>query len=143
MQLYFAVECLYVASIALTKISMLLLYLRIFPERYLRIIFYSVLAFTSAWGIAVLFANIFACSPMSHFWTRWDGEHEGQCISAEQLLWAHAIINIVLDVVIIGLPMPTLFKLNMRWGKKIGVVFMFAIGLVYPPLHIQVQVFCC
>lgn len=130
-QLYFTVECLYVASIALTKISMLLLYLRLFPGDQLRLAVKMVLAFTTAWGIAILFANVFACSPISYFWTQWDGEHKGECVNNDQLLWAHALINIVLDAVIIALPMPTLFKLNMNWRKKAGVIVMFAIGIVY------------
>ncbi|RDW67417.1 CFEM domain-containing protein [Aspergillus mulundensis] len=136
LHLYYTIEALYVASIALSKMSMLLLYLRLFPDKRLRLILKLILAFTTAWGIAILFANIFACQPISYFWNMWDGEHKGKCLDAQQLLWAHAIINIVLDVVIVGLPMPALFKLNMSWKRKAWLVFMFSAGIVVTVISI-------
>jgi hypothetical protein len=46
-------------------------------------------------------------------------------------LIAHAIMNIVLDVVVIGIPMPILFRLHMSREKKVGMCVMFAVGIVY------------
>ncbi|KAL2845944.1 hypothetical protein BJY01DRAFT_177308 [Aspergillus pseudoustus] len=128
--LYYFEEILYVASIALTKISMLLLLLRLFPDENFRRATYIVLAFTICWGLGIFLANSFSCQPISYFWHMWDGEHEGKCIEHAHLLWAHAIINILLDVVIIGLPLSTLIRLNLSWAKKIGICSMFAIGIV-------------
>ncbi|KAL4934212.1 CFEM domain-containing protein [Aspergillus undulatus] len=133
---YFTIETLYIASIALTKISMLLLYLRLFPEKRMRTTIYVTLAFTTAWGVAMLFANIFSCTPVSYIWTLWDGEHEGSCINHEKVIWSHAIMNIFFDIAIIALPMPTLFKLNMSVRKKVGVVVMFAVGLLVTAVSI-------
>ncbi|KAL4944492.1 hypothetical protein BDV06DRAFT_220227 [Aspergillus oleicola] len=127
---YFAVEALYVISVALTKISMLLLYLRLFPNKGFRLATKLVLAFTTAWGLGSLFASIFICRPVSYFWLMWDGEHEGSCGDHEALLWSGAVINIILDVVIIVLPLPTVFKLQMKLKKKVWVFVVFLIGLV-------------
>ncbi|KAL4936772.1 hypothetical protein BDV06DRAFT_86230 [Aspergillus oleicola] len=133
---YFAIETLYITSITLTKLSMLLLYLRLFPEKRIRWAIYITLALTTAWGVSLLLANIFSCTPVSYIWHSWDGEHEGSCISHEKVMWTHAITNIVFDVIIIALPMPTLLNLNMSLKKKIGVVIMFAVGLVVTAVSI-------
>ncbi|KAL2867365.1 CFEM domain-containing protein [Aspergillus lucknowensis] len=127
---YFIAEALYITSIALSKMSMLLLFLRLFPDENFRRATYLVLAFTTCWGLTVLFANVFACQPLSYYWNMWDGEHEGKCISQASLLWAHAVINILLDVVIIGLPTHTLLKLNLSWRRKLAICSMFAVGIV-------------
>jgi hypothetical protein len=113
---------------------MLLLYLRLFPDETFRLASKLALVFTTAWGLAILFTNIFSCQPLDYFWHMWDGEHEGKCIDHSKLLWSHAIINIALDLVIIGLPMRTLLKLNLSWGRKAGICIMFAGGVVYAPL---------
>ncbi|KAJ0413462.1 hypothetical protein BJY00DRAFT_319763 [Aspergillus carlsbadensis] len=126
----FCFEGLYIASITLTKVSMLLLFLRLFPDENFRRATYFVLAFTTCWGTATIFALIFACKPISYFWHMWDGEHEGKCISHVPIIWTHSIINISLDVVIIGLPVTTLAKMNLPLGKKIGVCSMFAVGIL-------------
>ncbi|KAL4965977.1 uncharacterized protein BDV14DRAFT_199428 [Aspergillus stella-maris] len=130
LQSFFAVEALYVVTVALTKISMLLLYLRLFPGERFRLASKVVLAFTIAWGLGCLFATIFLCRPVSYFWHMWDGEHEGSCGDHEALLWGGAVINIVLDVVIIVLPLPTVFKLQMKAEKKVWVFVVFLVGLV-------------
>jgi hypothetical protein len=110
---------------------MLLLYLRLFPSKTLRLTVFITLAITIAWGTATFLAQLFSCSPINYFWKKWDGEHEGHCTSHNALLIAHAIMNIVLDVVVIGIPMPILFKLHMSREKKVGMCVMFAVGIVY------------
>jgi hypothetical protein len=107
---------------------MLLLFLRLFPDDNFRRATYFVLAFTTCWGIATVLVTIFSCEPIGYFWHMWDGEHEGTCLSHVHIVWAHSIINIVLDVVIIGLPVSTLAKMQLPLGKKIGVCSMFAAG---------------
>lgn len=123
-------EVLYVLSIALTKISMLLLFLRLFPHEGFRLATKLVLAFTTIWALAIFLTKVLSCRPLSYFWTRWDGEHEGTCLSHENIIWAHASINIFLDLVIIGLPMPTLLRMNLSWRKKLAICSMFAVGIV-------------
>ncbi|KAL2856463.1 hypothetical protein BJY01DRAFT_263517 [Aspergillus pseudoustus] len=130
LKLFFVEENLYCVCISLIKSSMLLLYLRLFPSKKLRTTVFIALAITIAWGLATFLAQLFSCSPINYFWTKWDGEHEGHCTSHNALLLAHAIMNIVLDVVVIGIPMPILFRLHMSLEKRIGMCVMFAVGIV-------------
>lgn len=87
------------------------------------------MAATTLWGIIAFFVLLFSCKPISYYWNKWDGEHEGSCLSHNKILLAHSTINIILDVAIVVLPMPVLFKLHMRLSKRIGVAAMFAVGI--------------
>ncbi|KAL2788153.1 hypothetical protein BJX66DRAFT_340544 [Aspergillus keveii] len=134
--LFAIVVNLYPPTIALIKISMLLLYLRLFPSTTLRIATITILTLTAIWGLVYTLINIFICNPRSYAWEQWDGEHEGRCMDQQAILMSHAIINIVLDVVVIGLPLSTLLRLKLGRDKKVGVFVMFVIGILVTILSI-------
>ncbi|KAL4955810.1 hypothetical protein BDW69DRAFT_182177 [Aspergillus filifer] len=134
--LFNVLTTLYPPCISLIKMSMLFLYLRLFPGNKIRIVTIITLILTTIWGIIYIFPNIFVCSPRSYAWTSWDGEHKGTCLNQTAIVVSHAIINIILDVWIICLPLPTLLKLKLKMTKKIGVCVMFLIGLLVTILSI-------
>ncbi|KAL5333213.1 hypothetical protein BJX70DRAFT_406476 [Aspergillus crustosus] len=127
---------LYPPCIALIKISMLLLYLRLFPGYYIRIATITTLTLTTCWGLIYTFITIFQCKPRTYMWMKWDGEHEGTCLDQHAILYSHAITNIILDVVVIALPLPTLLRLSLSIMKKLGICLMFVIGLVVTVISI-------
>lgn len=108
---------------------MLMLYLRLFPNRGLRIAVFVTLTCTLLWGVGAFFVLLFSCRPISHYWNSWDGEHKGSCLSHNDILLAHSTINIILDVAITIIPMPLVLKLHMPLGKRLAVLFMFGVGL--------------
>ncbi|KAL3455725.1 hypothetical protein BJX64DRAFT_281876 [Aspergillus heterothallicus] len=136
LKLFFVEENLYCVCIAFIKSSMLLLYLRLFPSKTLRLTVFIALAITLSWGTATFLAQLFSCAPINYFWEKWDGEHEGHCTSHNALLLAHAIMNIVMDVVVIAIPMPILWTLHMSFEKKVGMCVMFAVGIVVTVISI-------
>jgi hypothetical protein len=83
---------------------------------------------SAAYGIAFTLTCVFNCTPVTYIWESWDGEHTGKCINFHVFAWAHAGINIALDVIIIGVPIPELLRLSMSGRKKIQVVLMFSVG---------------
>ncbi|KAL3465711.1 hypothetical protein BJX64DRAFT_285314 [Aspergillus heterothallicus] len=134
--LFAIVVDLYPPTIALIKVSMLLLYLRLFPSPTLRTATITVATLTAIWGTVYTLINIFICNPRSYIWEQWDGEHSGKCMDQQAILISHAIINIVLDVVVIGLPLPTLLGLRLSASKKVGVCAMFVVGIAVTILSI-------
>lgn len=133
LKLFFIEEEMYCVCIATIKISILCLYLNIFPNRGVRIATYIMLAISLVWAIVSFFVLLFSCSPISYYWDMWDGEHTGKCMSHDKILVAHSISNIILDVLIVAIPMPTLATLHMPLEKRLGVCVMFAVGIVYAP----------
>ncbi|KAF3032863.1 hypothetical protein E8E12_003003 [Didymella heteroderae] len=129
LEIFYYTELLYLASVALTKISILLFYLRIFPQRSLRKIIWATIGLCIAYMIAFVTATAFQCIPVRIAWEHWDGEHHGRCIDLNADAWCSAAANIVLDLIVILLPMRELKDLRMNRWRKFGVMLMFLGGL--------------
>jgi hypothetical protein len=129
-QIYYFDEIFYIAAIAMTKISILLFYLRIFPDRKFRLWVHITLAFCVLYILGFVPALIAQCIPISLSWDRWEGEHEdrGKCIDLNAMGWTAAAFNIVLDAVVIILPLHEMSKLKMSRRRKAGIVLMFVGG---------------
>ncbi|KAF2186281.1 hypothetical protein K469DRAFT_631075 [Zopfia rhizophila CBS 207.26] len=123
--IYYFDESFYLSSIALTKISILLFYLRIFPNRIFRRWVYLTIGLCSVYILSFIPATIFQCLPIHIAWERWDGEHHGKCINLNAEGWTSAVFNIILDLIVICLPLRELSKLAMSWLRKAGIMLMF------------------
>ncbi|KAF2093048.1 hypothetical protein NA57DRAFT_49239, partial [Rhizodiscina lignyota] len=126
--IYYFDEPMYISSLALTKISILFFYLRIFSTRNFRYMVYMLMACDAAYIIGFDFALIFQCKPINFAWKKWDGEHSGTCVDANAIGWSAAACNIALDLLTIILPLPQIAKLQLSWGKKIPLLLVFALG---------------
>lgn len=122
--LYFLL-LVYNASLALFKYAFLLLYLRIFPTKWLRAGIWMAGAVVTAWMIAIEFALVFQCHPVQ---LAWDKEVQGKCLETRSLYIAQSIPTIIFDVVILMLPMPLVWRLQSGWRAKLGVTGMFLMG---------------
>jgi hypothetical protein len=129
-QFYFIGENFYLAALALTRISILCFYLRIFPDKSFRRIIFVAIALCAAYGIAFVAATIFQCSPVSYAWHIWDGEHFGSCNNVNLQGWLSAIFIMLLDIMTIVLPLRQLYRLHMSWKKKVMLIFMFCLGFL-------------
>ncbi|KAL4962798.1 CFEM domain-containing protein [Aspergillus stella-maris] len=136
LKMFFIEELLYCICIAIVKCSILMLYLRLFPNRGLRIATFVTLGATLLWGFVAFWVLLFSCKPIHYYWNEWDGEHQGTCLSHNNILVAHSTINIILDVVVLVLPVPVLLKLQMPLKKRIGVVAMFVVGIAVTVISI-------
>jgi hypothetical protein len=128
---FFIMAILYFTQVMLVKLCLLLFYLRIFPSRGVRLLLWGTIIFTLLFGVIFVFVAIFQCSPISFFWTHWDGEHEGSCLNINAIAWANAAISIALDFWMLAIPLAQLRGLNLHWKKKIGVALMFVVGTLY------------
>lgn len=125
---FYIMAWLYFTQVTLVKLSIIAFYMRIFPAKEVQRVLWGTFIFTVLWGVAFVLTAIFQCKPIHYFWTKWDGLHEGSCVSTNSISWANAAINIALDVWILGVPMWQLRELHLHWKKKVGVALMFCIG---------------
>ncbi|KAI1078725.1 hypothetical protein F5B20DRAFT_547059 [Whalleya microplaca] len=121
---------LYIMSRDLVRLSILLFYFRIFGHVLLaRRLIQFTFGLIIACCIAFDFAIIFGCTPISYFWTSWDGQHEGHCISTNGIFWAGAFVVIAIDIWVMLIPLPFIVRLNLPLRKKILSALMFAFGI--------------
>ncbi|KAK8022161.1 hypothetical protein PG993_012928 [Apiospora rasikravindrae] len=127
--LFYIAEFAYVIESTLTKISILLLYLRIFPDRQFRKHIFILMVVMALFCVAFVVTLLTYCVPFDYTWTRWDNEKTGKCINMDAQTYTCAALNIVLDIVIFFMPIPQLMKLDLSWKKKVGIIFTFLVGL--------------
>ena len=80
------------------------------------------------YSIAIIFALILACHPVSR---NWDANVDGVCVNRTALYIATAVTNIVTDLALISLPIPLVLNLNMPKSQKVYLFLMFVIGCAY------------
>ena len=111
---------LWLGAMTLIRSSIIFLYLRIFPMRWFRVTCYSVLIFNTVFFVAALLSLFL-------------GFFLGGSQNDKALDWIDPltlIFNLVLDVVIVILPIPTLWGLQVPISKKIMLSGMFSLGLL-------------
>lgn len=130
LKVYYFDEDLYLTCLPLVKISMLLFYLRIFPQKWFRISCFVTMAACAAYAIAFLLVSVWQCRPISYAWTNWHGETTGVCNDINAQGWTSAALNVVLDLVVLGLPLPVIAKLELNKRKKALFLLMFCVGFL-------------
>jgi hypothetical protein len=111
----------------LIKQSMLFLLGSIFPQRGFHLCLHALTAINTAWCVAAVFASIFQCVPIA---ANWDPTiPDARCIDyGGKVLIATNTVTIVTDLVMILLPVPMVWRLNMSAAKRRGVVLTFLAG---------------
>lgn len=71
--------------------------------------------------------NIFICPPRERFWNVF---REGSCYNWGALMKATSLFNVISDINILVLPIPSIWKLQVVPKKKIGISVVFAAGVL-------------
>ena len=126
-KLVWAQQILYNPVIFVTKLSILLLYLRVFkPSKTTFIALHVVLWANLAFYVAATFVEIFQCKPMRKTYLPL---LEGSCMNQRDSQIASGAINVISDFAILLLPMASVWKLQVYKKGKIGLFVIFGFGL--------------
>ena len=120
-------QVVYKAAINLTKCCIILLYLRIFSKvRWARWACWGLLVSVAIYCCASVIATIFQCAPIQK---AFDKTMEGKCIDNSQFWYANAGFSIATDVIILLLPMPLVYQLQVPMAQKIALMAVFGLGI--------------
>ncbi|KAJ5285518.1 hypothetical protein N7524_000824 [Penicillium chrysogenum] len=126
MRVLFAFVVLYVLTIPLIKLSVLLFYRRIFGMTYP--IWFCVFL-TIGYFLSGTIAFLACCRPVSYFWTQFAERSGGKCVfNLYPFYVSHAAINVATDGIILLVPIPIVWKLQMRWTQKLMLSGIFLVG---------------
>jgi hypothetical protein len=124
-----AASVIYIPCLACAKLAILMFYYALLNVvQFWKNVIYIIGAIITACSIALLLAIIFACHPIQK---SWDGPlmtTQGWCISRPGLYLALTIYNTISDMVLILIPIPTIWHLHVRTAQKLGVAALFGIG---------------
>ena len=130
-QVMFALQILHTCAMPLIKASVLAFYVRLFTTRRFKAAAYGVATFVFLWWIAILFATIFQCDPISANWGT-EPSQMGNCLSnINHMYETAAVTNLVSDVIILFLPFPVVAKLHLSTKQKLALSGVFLTGAVY------------
>ncbi|KAK0755136.1 hypothetical protein B0T18DRAFT_300858, partial [Schizothecium vesticola] len=127
-QLMFVAHIFYAAATALTKLSIITSYLRIFPHDSLRVVLYATAVIVSGIGVSAMFATIFQCQPVH---AAWDFRvADPKCFEFTHFLYANAAINIFTDFVLVVAPLPFFWSLALPLRQRLVIMVLFGAGFV-------------
>ena len=119
-------QILWAVAVFFIRASILCLYTRIFRKQSFRITCYTIHGVNLAFLVTVVLAALLICRPISAAWN----PHEGTCGDQKALDLYIGIFNLLMDVCIVVLPMPVLWRLQMNNGKKLVLTGIFGIGVI-------------
>lgn len=127
MQIGLAVQVLWSTTVTFVKVSILFLYCKIFPLKWLiwsaRCVGLACIGYT----LGTIFSAFLVCQPLPFYWdTTVEGGHCGDQFLSYILTGS---INIATNVMTLLLPIPSLMRLEMSLSRKLTLVATFACGL--------------
>ena len=125
-QAFYASEIIWATSIPIIKLSILLLYIRIFGRlRYFKNLAYIIGIFSVCWGIMVILVCALQCRPVQF---TWDKSGKGTCINAPLFFIIGSAPNVLTDFVLLVLPLPAVWNLHTTRAQKISLTGIFMLG---------------
>ena len=121
----------YALEILCTKLTVLLLYRRVFlPHRgsMFDIILRTFMVICCLFYITTVPVKIWECTPRARIWDKSIG---GTCIKVASVLNADGVFNTFSDFFILLVPIKALWNLQMNTKRKIEVGLLFTVGLMY------------
>jgi hypothetical protein len=126
-QSFYVTQITYKTSINLTKASILLLYLRIFSSvKWFRWTCLVVLSCVASYCVAAILVTVFQCSPVVAAFDK--SITEKTCINNGHFWLANAGFSIATDIIILTIPMPLVYSLQIPRVQKAALVFVFTLG---------------
>ncbi|KAF2090831.1 hypothetical protein K490DRAFT_62158 [Saccharata proteae CBS 121410] len=132
-KLYYAVAILFFLDSMFAKLSVLILYRRIFSTKNMRLACDIMCAFVAMYSLAFVFARVFTCNPINLYWEQYTtGEPKpaGHCSNQGLQYTVHTALSLATNIGLVLMPMPMIRNLNMTKRKRKGLMILFALSLV-------------
>ncbi|KAL2787222.1 hypothetical protein BJX66DRAFT_311473 [Aspergillus keveii] len=118
--------CIYCPMALLVKIALLSIIIRIFSPYKNKILFiYIFLGALCIYYIIAEIVKIRMCDPVPAYWTL---DPNASCLDQRAALIADSVISVVSDLLILILPLPLTWSLQMSRNKKLRVIGMLSAG---------------
>jgi hypothetical protein len=129
MRILFAYVLVYVVTVPLIKLSILLFYRRIFGMTYSM---WFCVFLTAGYFVSCMVAFLVCCRPVSYYWTQYADPSGGVCVfNLYPFYIGNAAANVVTDGIILLVPIPLVWKLQMRKTQKVMLSGIFLLGGLY------------
>ena len=114
-----------VLPLGFAKCSILFLYRRIFRGKAFSIITWAVIGLIIGWTISFFFVLLLQCIPVTLSTLHPPGL---ECIDAVPVTWALSVSAVVTDFIVMVIPWPCVWRLQMPIRQKFAVIGVFLLG---------------
>lgn len=109
------------------KISILDLYITIFRNSRIRHVAHILMGISFLASLAFILSLVLICRPIPFFWEK---TIRGQCGDERLDLLIPSIVNLILYLLMLSLPMPLLWGLQVSTKKKVVTCVVFSMGFM-------------
>ena len=81
------------------------------------------------WAISIVLESFLLCSPVEFNWN--PTLPSGKCGNRNVAFVMAGVLNMVTDLMVMALPLPYIWGLQLPLGRKIGLTLVFCLGLLY------------
>jgi hypothetical protein len=170
-QLILAAPLVYAPCCALTKITLCIFYSRLSPNVTFQWAVWTTVFVCAGAYTGIFFSLIFACKPLAASWNPvllptaicvnrvslpqvlhspgsltlyhpFEAPAEANSGVKGAIYIATAVMGIVTDVMLMAIPIPTIWGLQMPMKQKIGLTIIFAVGSMYARLQLRRENIC-
>ncbi|KAL8404436.1 hypothetical protein RB594_009330 [Gaeumannomyces avenae] len=121
----------YTGTQALSKLTILLFYHRLSPVTSFKYSVNFTIFVCMGYLTGILFALIFANWPLRKSWDPLFPPDQGvKLVDLTQVYIATTVMGVITDFMVLILPLPTIFRLQVTTAQKYGLVFIFFIGSI-------------
>ncbi|KAI3393495.1 hypothetical protein diail_4216 [Diaporthe ilicicola] len=126
-QSFLVIQALYGLSMCTVKWSTLFMLKRIFAVKPFEIVTWIIIGLQAGWLLMTVLIGFLICRPVQK---NWDPTAEGTCGNQIAGYTAVSVVNVIVDVLILLLPLPMVYRLQTKPGYKVGLFAIFSIGMV-------------
>jgi hypothetical protein len=111
------------------KLSALTLFARLFRSRPFLLATYIVMGFLVIIGLWTTLSGFFFCVPVHAFWSPYEEVRLTKCLPTAPVWFTNAALQTSTDLIILVMPMPILWKLQLPKRQKWGIIVIFSLGI--------------
>ncbi|KAI5798604.1 hypothetical protein FPQ18DRAFT_123911 [Pyronema domesticum] len=123
-------QIIFIIATTLIKLSICFSYRRISIDKS----FHRILKYTTftvlLYGVSFMVALVFRCWPINAYWSTLSAVRSGQCFNENAVLLLSSGINFVIDIWLVVLPVPSLWRLQLPMKQRTILVFLMSLGFV-------------
>lgn len=126
-KLQWGIQFTWIFALTMAKVSVLLLYTRVFPLPLTIIAARITAVMVTCWSVGSIIATALICQPISY---SWGASAEGHCGDQVALYKGIGVVNLLTDIACLALPMKHLWAIQLPPMRKYALVLTFALGFL-------------
>ncbi|KFY24690.1 hypothetical protein V493_05089 [Pseudogymnoascus sp. VKM F-4281 (FW-2241)] len=124
--IFWSINLIHPFTMASCKAGVCFFYLRVFINKWMRLLTFATLGIIVSWSIPCFFIILFQCRPIKGAWA--PDQTNLNCNSVTPTLYLTGIANILIDMLLIITVGPQILKLKLPRRQKTSLLFVLTLG---------------